>query len=415
MNALERRISPIIELTGQRNSSVRHPLGQLGPQKLSRKLVIFTPTVEEIEILAERARARIAGMGPTAAIHRVMVINPDCFWAISRRTHFSSQTHRGEGFVALLMLNDLGMRKLFDGTLDTRHPDPSLLVRQSERPAGIYIWAIYAPGLISGGIPLCLERASTRLLRDADIFARAVTADGQRILESLGFKRAPAYAGMIAHHLHGYRRRDHCPELAPLYDTYRENAGEKEFSITVARTIEDIMKVVSIRSAVYLAEQECPYSEEFEGNDFSGTHLLGYFGHEPIGCLRIRYFAEFAKLERLAVRKEFRQRQYAIEIIRAGIELCRLKGYSRIYGQTQKRLLPFYRKFGFRPLEGGRELVFSDFDYLEIVLDVSRHPHAVSIGIDPYVIIRPEGRWHMPGVLERSASRPVTRPSIEGQ
>jgi len=24
---------------------------------------------------------------------------------------------------------------------------------------------------------------------------------------------------------------------------------------------------------------------------------------------------------------------------------------------------------------------------------------------DPYVIIRPEGRWHVPGILERSVTR----------
>jgi hypothetical protein len=48
-----------------------------------------------------------------------------------------------------------------------------------------------------------------------------------------------------------------------------------------------------------------------------------------------------------------------------------------------------------------------------MVLEAARHPEAIGIGTDPYVIIRPEGRWHVPGVLERSTARPVTRPSIE--
>ena len=39
--------------------------------------------------------------------------------------------------------------------------------------------------------------------------------------------------------------------------------------------------------------------------------------------------------------------------------------------------------------------------------------NAVTIGIDPYVIIRPEGRWHVPGALEDSANRDVSRPSIK--
>ena len=101
------------------------------------------------------------------------------------------------------------------------------------------------------------------------------------------------------------------------------------------------------------------------------------------------------------------------QLVRAGIELCRVKGYRRLYGHAQKRLTNFWARFGFRTFDGGRELVFSDFDYVEMVLDAEHHPQAISIGVDPYVMIRPEGRWHVPGILERSAIRPVTRPSVE--
>ena len=38
---------------------------------------------------------------------------------------------------------------------------------------------------------------------------------------------------------------------------------------------------------------------------------------------------------------------------------------------------------------------------------------AIAIGQDPYVVIRPEGRWHVPGVLEASSKRPVSRPSVD--
>ena len=77
--------------------------------------------------------------------------------------------------------------------------------------------------------------------------------------------------------------------------------------ITVARTFEDLMRVAAIRNAVYIGEQECPYEEEYDGNDLSATHLLAYIGDEPVGCLRLRFFADFAKFERMAIRKEFRK------------------------------------------------------------------------------------------------------------
>jgi predicted GNAT family N-acyltransferase len=165
--------------------------------------------------------------------------------------------------------------------------------------------------------------------------------------------------------------------------------------------------VVSVRSATFIAEQDCPYEEEFDGNDFCASHLLGYVGKEPVGCMRIRYFADFAKVERLAVRKEFRSAGLAPLLVQTCVELCEMKGYRRVYVHSQKRLVNFWAKCGFRKLEGGRELVFSDFDYVEMILDTERHPHAISLGIDPYVIIRPEGQWHASGILERSAVRPV--------
>jgi predicted GNAT family N-acyltransferase len=175
--------------------------------------------------------------------------------------------------------------------------------------------------------------------------------------------------------------------------------------------MEDMFKVMSIRSAVYMAEQECPYEEEFDGNDLSATHLIGYVGDEPAATLRLRFFADFAKLERVAVRHEYRNTRIAFEMVKAAIELSQVKGYRRLYGHARKRLMAFWTRFGFRTFEGGSELVFSDHDYVEMLLEMDRHPAAITIGADPYVIIRPEGRWHLPSVLEKSAARALTRPA----
>ena len=44
-------------------------------------------------------------------------------------------------------------------------------------------------------------------------------------------------------------------------------------------------------------------------------------------------------------------------------------------------------------------------------MEMDRDPDAIAIGMNPYVLIRPEGRWHVPSVLERSAARPASRPN----
>jgi predicted GNAT family N-acyltransferase len=190
----------------------------------------------------------------------------------------------------------------------------------------------------------------------------------------------------------------------------RTGVDGKVISIRVAASLSDLMQLVAIRAAVYLSEQTCPYDEEFDGNDFCAMHLIGSVGNEPAACIRIRFFADFAKLERLAVRHEFRRTPLAFEMVRAGIRLSRIKGYTRIYGHAQDRLVPFWKRFGARPMGSRRRLVFSDFSYTEMLLETDRHPAALSLDSDPYVLIRPEGAWEQPGPLEVSANRPVTSP-----
>jgi predicted GNAT family N-acyltransferase len=405
--------------TGQKPS---HRLNKLDTQKFAKRLVVFMPRGDEIDALVARVQKDLNVAG-SRIVRRVVSHNPDCLWAIARRECFDASVSSGEGLMAFLMLNRAGMLRLFDGSFDASDPDLSLLAQQNEKPAGIYIWALHARGILHGGVPLVMEKMSTPLYRDVDIYARAVTPDGVRFVVNTGFELGASFEGKVAPHLYIYRRagqEDHAADCReggrsdlPLYDGYRGHAKARDLSVTIARTLEDVMRVMTIRSAIYLGEQHCPYEEEFDGNDFTATHLIGYVGNEPAACLRIRYFADFAKIERLAVRKEFRNTRLAFQLVRAGIELCRVKGYRRLYGHAQKRLVNFWARFGFRTFDGGRELVFSDFDYVEMVLDAERHPQAIAIGVDPYVMVRPEGRWHVPGVLERSAIRPVTRPSLD--
>ena len=210
------------------------------------------------------------------------------------------------------------------------------------------------------------------------------------------------------------RQHDVPFEVPNRSTTWRRSAlaqvNGQAITFRVAASLSELMQVVAIRSAVFLAEQDCPYDEEFDGNDFCALHLIGFVGKEPAACIRIRFFAEFAKLERLAVRQEFRRSCLAVEICRAATELVRLKGYTRIYGHVQERVVPLWKRLGGRVMESKRPLVFSDFSYTEMVLETERHPEALSLESDPYVLIRPEGEWDKPGPLEISAQRPVTSP-----
>jgi predicted GNAT family N-acyltransferase len=406
----QRVVDPGLE--SAKSAPARRQVIDLDATQLARRLILFMPTGETLAALVAQAHEHAAGIATLDTVARVVSHNPDALWAIARRHRFCATRPTAEGFIALLMLNDGGLRQLLAGTLDAVDPDMSLLAAQNEKPAAIYIWFVHARGPIAGGIALMLQKISTPLLRDVDMYARAMTADGRRFLQALTFSPVRQPPAANTPDLYIFRRSPTPAPDTPLYDTYRKKAGTGAPAITVARTLEDLMRVVAIRGAVYMSEQRCPYEEEFDGNDQCAVHLLGYVGDEPAGCVRIRCFASFAKIERLAVRKEHRGTGLAVLLARASMDFCRAKGYGLLYGHAAKHMIDFWKRFGFEVVDEGREFSFSDFVYVAMTLDAAPAPQTVTHASDPHVILRPEGCWHRPGILERSATRLTSSPSI---
>ena len=186
---------------------------------------------------------------------------------------------------------------------------------------------------------------------------------------------------------------------------------DNTIQVSIASGLDDLTKCYVVRGIAFLGEQGSPYSEEFDGNDHSATHVLASVRGEPVGALRIRYFGDFAKPERLAVLPAYRMKRVGGQtvsgaLVTYAVDLCRRKGYTTLYGHAQKRLVRFWGKFGFKPCE--QELHYSDHDYVVMRADYPRHPDAISLAAPPLTIVRPEGRWNEPGPFDLSLDRPAT-------
>jgi predicted GNAT family N-acyltransferase len=392
-----------------KQEKAKHHLGAMDSARYAKHLVLFRAPDLMVDHLVGLASAHIPGMAGADVVRKVLAHNHDCVWAIARKSRHNPLAPVGEGFIAMLPLTAKGVHRLAIREFNGSDPDLDLIAKPGERPAGIYVWGVYAPGALAGAMSLFVKELGGAPYDGVNLYSRPNTPEGVRYNDALGFKKSPVIGGIVAPHLYAFAR---APRRAPLYDSFRQGACAEGLSVKVVRSFDDLMRVVSVRSAVYIGEQECPYDEEYDGNDMSGTHLLGFVGEEPAGCIRIRFFADFAKIERLAVRKEFRHTRLALQLARASIELARMKGYRVLYSHVQKHMINFNARFGFRLLEGRPEFVFSDFDYVEMVAHVEPHPEAIRLGADPYKVIRPEGRWHVPGILEASSARAASRPSI---
>lgn len=200
-------------------------------------------------------------------------------------------------------------------------------------------------------------------------------------------------------------------ENTPVIDKRLTGRGNRRTEVRIVRGLDDLLMVYTIRASVYMAEQNCPFVEEFDGNDHCATHFIGFIRGEPAGCLRARFFSDFVKLERLAVRKSFRRSTLAFDLVRTGIDFARRKGFTRIYGHSREGLDAFWARFGAKPLADREKFVFSDYRYTEMILDLEPVGDPVSLKSEPMVILRPEGDWDRPGVLEFSSVRMPRKPT----
>lgn len=177
--------------------------------------------------------------------------------------------------------------------------------------------------------------------------------------------------------------------------------------ISVVRTVDDLMQVFALRAQVYVAEQDCPYIEEFDGNDLSGaTHLLARAGSEPIATMRVRWFAGFAKFERICVRAKFRGAGAAERLVEYGCRMAARKGYAKVLVHANQRLIAHWERVAGMKTRPGRPVFeFSQLSFVEMERELPRDPKALSIDSAPLVLLRPEGDWDRPGVLDASARK----------
>ncbi len=185
--------------------------------------------------------------------------------------------------------------------------------------------------------------------------------------------------------------------------------SNRRIDVRVACGFEDLAKVIAIRAVVYMGEQKCPYAEEFDGNDFAGTQFVAHVDDEPAATMRIRYFSDFIKIERLAVLPMFRRTGVTDSLLQFVWDFARSKGFQLLIGQAQVRLTGFWSRRGL--VEVGDEFHFSDHKYVAMAIELDAPETTLGKNSDQMVLNRPEGAWHQPGVLDQSAAREPTNPA----
>ena len=119
-------------------------------------------------------------------------------------------------------------------------------------------------------------------------------------------------------------------------------------SITVVQTTwqldEGVIK--SVRTPVFVQEQQVPYEIDFDSNDANAVHWLAFNDNNiPLGTARLLGDGHFG---RMAVIKMYRNQGIGRSIIQAAMDYASSVGMESIYLNSQLQAKTFYEGLGFK-------------------------------------------------------------------
>jgi hypothetical protein len=174
----------------------------------------------------------------------------------------------------------------------------------------------------------------------------------------------------------------------------------------VVTTYQQLLHAYAVRSICFVEEHGIKARHEFDGNDYQATHMIVYAGDEPVGTLRVRWFRDFAKLERTAFRAAYRSPHVVKAFAYFVFDHVARKGYDKVITHAQPKYARLWRiLLGFKPAEGKAPVHFDGHaePYIELVKELTPPANAISASSDPAILFRIEGFWDAPSEYEAVA------------
>ena len=115
----------------------------------------------------------------------------------------------------------------------------------------------------------------------------------------------------------------------------------------IVTSLDDLLKTYMVRGIVFMEEQNIGYALEIDEYEHECLHILGEHNGEPIAAARIRFRGQYAKLERIAVRRNWRGKGYGRQLTQFMIQTAADRGYSKLKLHAQLYAKKLYSDLGF--------------------------------------------------------------------
>lgn len=164
-------------------------------------------------------------------------------------------------------------------------------------------------------------------------------------------------------------------------------------NIKIASTFDELSNALNLRENIFVKNQGLDYNAEFDGNDLSATHLLAYINQEAVGTMRIRYFKDFVKFERVCVLPKYRKTNVSELMMNEAGKFCAAKGYDTVHGVCEKELLPRWAKIGAVPIKGAPISFQHGLSLVPIEQKLPKASETINLKTSPEILNRKEGEW----------------------
>ena len=176
-----------------------------------------------------------------------------------------------------------------------------------------------------------------------------------------------------------------------------------DVTMRIVTSPEQFMHALTVRAICFM-EGKTPLSAEqaIDGNDYLSTHVIVYCKQEPIGSARIRWFCDFAKIERTAFRPAYRNRHVLIKSANFIFDHIAQKGYRCAITHAEPEYARLWqRTLGFK-MAAERPTVIAEGHepYYELIKYLDPPESAITLQTPPVVMFRTEGQWDIPSAFE---------------
>jgi len=125
-----------------------------------------------------------------------------------------------------------------------------------------------------------------------------------------------------------------------------------DIQFQIVATKQELEDAFHVRQIVFVDEQQVPKELEMDQYEDDSLHFIVYLTDRPIATARIRSYLkeDTAKVERVAVLKEFRGTGIGKQLMQYIEQEATKKGYSTLRLNAQQHAESFYEELGYQTI-----------------------------------------------------------------